>query len=396
MHARKTFLTLLSFFLYLLFFTVLGILTPILASTPLENGGYKTISSKNDFYQMVDNYYDPEEFSDFRHNSQNVNMLASFYNKLNSNENFDIISSFNQAIDVTEFKGDNRFYYNSEEFIKEHPNLPIRIKALQLNHKAYDFYKIKIDTGKELPWDNVSYKDTYIPILLGAEYKEYYSQGDIIKGNYYSKNVAFKVIGFLESECNIKYQNISDINLDTYMLIPYPSTLWKVNSDFQFESILYFAMINCNIRPHVSEAQIIKEIKEIANQTGFSNFSLVGIDNFQIHNIELIEFFQKHQKLCIFFLVTAFIILNIISVKKIHASYCIYISSVSAKENYYNYNKIYISHIVIPYAIALFLGIFLSTLYLKKILTISILFNVSALLLSYVIIYACTHVMNNK
>ncbi len=58
------------------------------------------------------------------------------------------------------------------------------------------------------------------------------------------------------------------------MLIPYPPSLWEVSHDFQFESLLYFAMINCDIVPFVNETRVLKDIKEIANQTGFTNFSL--------------------------------------------------------------------------------------------------------------------------
>lgn len=58
------------------------------------------------------------------------------------------------------------------------------------------------------------------------------------------------------------------------MLIPYPSTLWEVDkTNFQFESLLYFAMINCDLLPFVEESQILKNIKSISDETGFSDFS---------------------------------------------------------------------------------------------------------------------------
>ena len=40
------------------------------------------------------------------------------------------------------------------------------------------------------------------------------------------------------------------------------------------------------------ESQILKNIKSISDETGFSDFSLVGIDNFQIQHIELLLFIQ--------------------------------------------------------------------------------------------------------
>lgn len=101
---------------------------------------------------MVDNFYDPDEFYNFRTDNQNINILANFYNTLNASSNFDVLTSFNQAIDVDidDFNGDQRFYYNSDEFIDNSQSPTINIKALQLNQKAYEFYNIKVEEIPEL------------------------------------------------------------------------------------------------------------------------------------------------------------------------------------------------------------------------------------------------------
>ena len=91
--------------------------------------------------------------------------------------------------------------------------------------KAYDFYNIEVDGNSEIAWNSISYKDNQIPVLLGSEYKSFYKIGDIITGNYYSKNTNFEVIGFVETGCSINYKNTSNITLDTYMLIPYLHSL---------------------------------------------------------------------------------------------------------------------------------------------------------------------------
>ena len=313
MNTKKYFITLFSFIIFSIYFTLSGVFVPFIASIPQSNGGFKTLSSQNDFYKMVDNFYDPDEFYNFRTDNQNINILANFYNTLNASSNFDVLTSFNQAIAVDDFNGDQRFYYNSDEFIDNSQSPTINIKALQLNQKAYDFYNIEVEGNSEIAWNSISYKDNSIPVLLGSEYKSFYKIGDIITGNYYSKNTNFEVIGFIETDCSINYKNTSNITLDTYMLIPYPSTLWEVDkTNFQFESLLYFAMINCDLLPFVEESQILKNIKSISDETGFSDFSLVGIDNFQIQHIELLLFIQKHHILFIIGFLIIFILLNIL------------------------------------------------------------------------------------
>jgi len=65
---------------------------------------------------------------------------------------------------------------------------------------------------------------------------------------------------------------------------------WDPEEDvFLFESILYFALINCDIVTSLDEKSFIQEIKSIANRTGFIDFSVVGIDDFQIQYLELIS-----------------------------------------------------------------------------------------------------------
>ena len=83
---------------------MLGIATPFLSSVPTGEGGFDTILSENDMYKMIDNFYDPEDFSDFREKPENINMLASFYNELQMSDKFEVVTSFNQAIYVDDLK----------------------------------------------------------------------------------------------------------------------------------------------------------------------------------------------------------------------------------------------------------------------------------------------------
>lgn len=385
MHIRKNFLSFFSFVLFFIFFTLSGILIPFFASIPQDNGGFKTLSSQNDLYKMVDNFYDPNDFYDFRNNSQNINTLANFYNTLNTSDNFDVLTSFNQAIAVDNFKGDQNFYYNSSEFINNTPSSTYNVKALQLNQKAFNFYNIKIEENIELSWDNISYKNVTIPILLGYDYKQYYQPGDIIVGNYYNKNTSFEVIGFIEKNTSINYRNISNITLDTYMIIPYPQILWEVNeTDFQFESLLYFAMINCDLVPFVNESLLLENIKFISDKTGFSDFSLVGIDNFQIQHIELLLFIHKYQTLFFIGFLIIFVLLNIMCS---YLFYCILKSTYKQSTLLKHYIRIFILNIIVPYGLAFLLGTFMATIFFKKLLPINIIVGIVFLSLTYVINY---------
>lgn len=145
-----------------------------------------------------------------------------------------------------------------------------------------------------------------------------------------------------------------------------------------------FPMINCDLLPFVEESQILKNIKSISDETGFSDFSLVGIDNFQIQHIELLLFIQKHHILFIIGFLIIFILLNIL---------CLYLFSHILKSIYNRstlrkkHNKIFMLNIVIPYGSAFLLGTSLATLFIKKILPISIIIGIITLALIYLINY---------
>ncbi len=383
MHTRKRILSILNFVIFLVYFTMLGIATPFLSSVPTGEGGFDTILSENDMYKMIDNFYDPEDFSDFREKPENINMLASFYNELQMSDKFEVVTSFNQAIYVDDFKGDNRFYFNSDEFVASSNNSAINIKALQVNKEAYDFYRIVVEEGNAIPWESVSYQGTSIPILAGSDYKELYQQGDIIVGNYYSKIVNFEIIGFLRENFSIEYRNISKLNLDSYIIIPYPKKLWNVKNDFMFEGILYFAMVNCYILPHVDEISLLKEVKEIADETGFTDFALVGIENFQLQNIQLLLLAQDYRGVIILALLGLFVVVSAIGTG-IFSRILKYSGSRNIKRRY---KAFFLFYVIVPNGIAAILGILFSALFLKKVFMVCILVEVMSLMLTYIGIY---------
>ena len=78
---------------------------------------------------------------------------------------------FDQALEVRNFKGNKKYYYNSEEFMEAFPNASVNIKALQINKAAFEFYDLKTEHNCMMPWAEITYDSEYTPIVLGANYK---------------------------------------------------------------------------------------------------------------------------------------------------------------------------------------------------------------------------------
>lgn len=223
-------------------------------------------------YEIKDNFWDSDEFSEFRKEKRNINKLGKFYNNLNKEKDITVMSVFNQPLYIENHVSDKRFYYNTDEFIENNPDVSIGIKSLQINKQAFEFYDIA-----DFDWENMNYiENKNIPIIMGGNYKEYYNRGDIIKGEFYGKDVTFEIKNFLKEYTYIDYQNNDKFYLDDYIIVPYPLELWEVNeNDFEFESILYFAMINCNVITQISEDKFIDKIKDISIDSEFKDFSVI-------------------------------------------------------------------------------------------------------------------------
>ena len=125
-------------------------------------------------YRLGDSLLE-EDYRKFREDKASMNTLVAFYNYLNQSDELSILSIFNQALYVKNFKGDKAFYYTPEEVLKADPSLTPSIKGIEMNQKAFDFYQLKLAEGKEINWAGVDYQNgSKIPILLGYQYKGVY------------------------------------------------------------------------------------------------------------------------------------------------------------------------------------------------------------------------------
>ncbi len=233
-------------------------------------------------YALKDDLYDSDAFRQFRNSPNNINALGNFYNLLSYSPDLKVLSYFTQSVPVKDFTGDSKFYYHSEEFMKENQQYmtDIPIKSLQINQAAFEFYNLKTQSQDSFDWAQIEYTNGQpVPIILGSSYQELYAIGDIIEAKFYFKDISFQVFDFLEPDSSFIGKNGVKIDLNEYIVIPYPSQCWQVDdTDFEFEGILYFAMINSKLLSSLNEESLLHEIKHISDETGFSAFSVIKLD----------------------------------------------------------------------------------------------------------------------
>jgi len=280
------------------FFVITGILFTLQNTAMAKESRIKNVYEGKRFYTIVDNFYDADAFYEFRQHSKNINRLGEFYNGLVESSKLEFISIFNQPINIKQYKGDAGFLYNSQEFRNEKILDTSNVKAIQLNSAAFELYQLSAAQGLSIDWHAVDYQKGVLPVLLGADYNGVYAVGSTFKGNFYGRTMTFEVVGLLEPNTFVYYKGNPEFYLDKYIVMPYPELCKSVDAmDFHFEGILYFAMINGDAATTLGEKSFLREIKNIADSTEFTDFSVVGIPILSMRYAEMISVIKENQRL---------------------------------------------------------------------------------------------------
>lgn len=359
------------------FLVIMGILFVLQSTTLTKESHIKSVYEGKRLYTIVDNLYDPDGFYEFRQHPENINCLGRFYNGLVSSPNLEFVSTFNQSIPIDEFRGDEQFFYNSQAFRNQHKNMHTNVKSMQLNTAAFEHYHLQVAHGASFDWREVDYSKDTLPVLLGSNYDGAYEIGDTLTGSYYARDMKFKVIGILEPSTFIYYKGDPEFYLDKYLVIPYPEFCAPVNSaNFCFEGILYFAMINGDIMTTLDEKAFLAEIKNIANTTGFVDFSVVGISDFVIRYNAMISVIKENQSLLF---VTMLLVLVLITFIQYGMGRLIFSKRLDVYKTYWlmgdgNYRLVYFRDISVPYIVAFVFSVIIIRLCFHDISLVSTLF----------------------
>lgn len=373
------------------FLVIIGIIANLQINAHFTGQHIQKVYNGKNFYSVIDSLYNPSEFSNFRKNHNNINRIGTFYNSLTTSSLFDFISAFCQPIPIKDFRGSEQFLYNSDQFIKAHSDIPLNIKCFQLNQSAFCFHNLAINNGLSFVWDDIDYSTGKIPIVLGSNYKDIYDIGDCLFGNFYSKDFKFEITGFLTPNTFVYYKGNPEFYLDDYILLPYPKRCELVDAtNFKFESILYFAMINGDLATTATKKDLLDEIKQIANNTGFIEFSVIGLPKISLKYNEIISVISANQKLL-------YVSMSLILILILFIQYSTTQLIIVRRKNLYKtywligypfYKRVFIQDIIIPYLSAFVLANILLTLCFEKISLVAVfsitLFAMIIFVISYI------------
>ena len=268
-----------------------------LKNTQMRHHHTQTINHYHS-YTLMDTLLDENTFYQFRQKKENLEMLRQFYNGLYNEKGLELLSCFNQPLFIDSFEKGNQFLYEPQNDLQETmTRVPDAVKSFQINKKVFDFYHLQMEVGGHLDWKqaNISNNSSY-PLLLGNHLTEHYQLGDKITAEFYSKIITFEVVGFLEPNSHLYFKGNPEFYLDDYFIIPYPLELPKIETDnYTFEGILYFSMINSQLVTQSSTDEVLNLLKEQANKSGFTDYSLLEVDDFIVKHQQLLATFSHFQ-----------------------------------------------------------------------------------------------------
>lgn len=295
---RKTiplcFLHLLAILLVILLTGVMTLSSQLLFKNAQTKNNITQLSNGYYSYTIIDTLVEDDAFYKFRSNKESLDTLRVFYNNLYRSKEIELLSTFNQPLFIQSFNKGENFLYDEGA-----------VKSFQMNQKAFDFYKLKVEEGDRIDWGGISLVDSdSYPILLGSHFRKHYKLGDKITAEFYMKTVTFEVKGFLEPNSYVFYKGNAEFYLDDYIVIPYPTELPEIKAkDFTFEGVLYFAMINSQFATRLPREKVLAVLREQSEKSGFFAFSLLEVDHFLIKYEQLLSVISRLQILLIMLLV---------------------------------------------------------------------------------------------
>lgn len=284
-------------------------------------------------YSLVDNLQDPDSFATFIEKPENLQQIGTFYDKLNNHNILKYLAINDQPFSVADFKGTEIFEYAygtemrgngkyQADIGNEKYNL-FDVKSMQMNENAFDFYSLQTVNNSKVDWGKIDFESGKIPVILGSEYKNYYSVGDTITVYYLAKFFELEVKDFFVDNTFLFFKGNAQAYLDNYIVVPYPEKLnMKESSDIYYPQ-LYFEMINGDIVVNntTSVETLTYYLNEISNISGFKQYSLLGFNRFVTEYSNMLLILNENRYLLFIILSVLFLTVVILSIFIIHCSF---------------------------------------------------------------------------
>lgn len=221
---------------------LLGLIIILLAATGLVFTGIGTLgfehmhghlldfSAKyegNRIYPIYDPYTTSGTVAAFHNESDSLERLMRFYDRLENNPYFQYLDLNYQSINIQDYSGPDKFvtgYDNGRaDFykpVKLDGSLYRSLKGLQFSELVFTTFKPPLQSGRLFqPFEYKYHEGQPIPLILGSEYEEYYALGEQMNIDFLGLRSRAQVVGFFKEDSYI-FLHGDICYLDRYMVMP--------------------------------------------------------------------------------------------------------------------------------------------------------------------------------
>lgn len=192
-----------------------------------------------DFLQVVD-VYQGDGLYDLFNNDNGLKKMMSFNEDIKNS--FDTFSVDYQDVYLVEslsftYQESFRADYETDMYgLNDEYGIPLSSVQIDQNTCSYFELEKKVIEGEFFsPEDFFYVEDKVVPVLLGNEYRGVTNLGANLKINYLSKEMDAKVVGFLEPNVIIAFDD-NIVSMDRKIILPFfdikESDLTSINGDF--------------------------------------------------------------------------------------------------------------------------------------------------------------------
>lgn len=323
----------LSFFLIVQCFVCMLLINMIFATVLKTHSSVskfsKFIGSKS-YYWISDSADENGDFSRYMKNQNGeYEKLKAFHECLKNEKGWRFLSADTQPIDINSSDIPDKFLFQYERGypMESKDEFKKSVKCLHVSSNVFSEFGITVSEGREFQDEDFYYTaGEYVPIILGHEYKEVFSIGQILDGKYLDKTLKFRIMGFLPELTEISAPgNRGTLLCDRYIVMP--AFTWENNKEASwFDKVTLSQYTNGIVISDLNYADVEERINRYILQTGTMNFAVSPESSNAIKSLTSVSESELSRLIYIFVILTIFTI----------ASMSITINGF-IRENYYEY-----------------------------------------------------------
>lgn len=297
---------------------VCTLLVNIIFSTAL-----KTHVSVSKFSKFIGNksYYwitdDSEENGDFSRYMKNQNgeyeKLKSFHQELKDEKSWTFLSADRQFITINSNDIPEKFIFQYEQGCPSENEDKSKkdVKCLHVSQNLFSEFGITVSDGREFKAEDFWHRNgECVPIILGNEYKNIFSIGQVLNGEYLCEDFKFEIIGFLPELTEIPSPgNMGIVSCDRYVIMPAFSCENNEEVSF-FDKASLGQYVNGVIISGMNYADVNERVQKLVLKTGTMKFNVIPESN-SIKKLTSISQKELSRLIYIFVVLTIFTVLSI-------------------------------------------------------------------------------------